>query len=403
MDDSKTHRMNHSKTNRLETTICLATFMTSLVVVGRMEEADWTQLRSDERGLTAVIEFLSAFTLFLMILTAFMSLAQLEMGSNDTEIDKVDQAVVSGLDRLTSSSGWFVPSDGGEGFDHANSTKDWHVQSASVLEKGRVQTGLMENNQLDMERVSALSNVTLASFSQGLGLDEDLTAFLRISIHASHDESRIGLNLFEGGADLNSARMASTASSTVRAGSELILITLEVHDANRGNENLILTEVMARPISGGPEWIEVYNDNAFATSLYGWSFNTSSGTTSNEVLLQQGVISGQSVALFTGSLTTQEQGNASQMFDLGQYGLLGTGSMNLLDDGAGTVELRFTRPGQINPVTYAKAEWGGQTGLLMNLNQVIVWEGGSTMSSSSWSVQSNSTPGDVFLEPSNAS
>ena len=197
--------------------------------------------------------------------------------------------------------------------------------------------------------------------------------------------------------------MASTASSTVRAGSELILITLEVHDANRGNENLILTEVMARPISGGPEWIEVYNDNAFATSLYGWSFNISSDSTSNEVLLQQGVISGQSVALFTGSLTTQEQGNASQMFDLGQYGLLGTGSMNLLDDSVGTIELRFTRPGQINPVTYSKAVWGNQTGLLMNLNQVIVWEGGSTMSSSSWSVQSNSTPGDVFLEPSNAS
>ena len=171
----------------------------------------------------------------------------------------------------------------------------------------------------------------------------------------------------------------------------------------RGNENLLLTEVMARPISGGPEWIEVYNDNAFATSLYGWSFNTSSGSTSNEVLLQQGVISGHTVALFTGSLATQEQGNASQMFDLGQYGLLGTGSMNLLGDGDGTVELRFTRPGQINPVTYSKAEWGNRTGLDLNLNQVIVWGGGSTMSSPSWSVQSNSTPGDVFLEPSNAS
>ena len=261
----------------------------------------------------------------------------------------------------------------------------------------------MSNNQLDMSRVSALSNVTLAGFSQGLGLDEDLTAFLRISIYASDDEDRIGLNLFEGGANLNIARMASTASSTVRMGSELVLITLEVHDSSRTNENLILTEVMARPISGGPEWIEVYNDNAFATSLYGWSFNTSSGSTSNEVLLQQGVISGHSVAIFTGSLSSQEQGNASQMFDLGQYGLLGTGSMNLLDDGAGTVELRFTRPGQINPITFAKAEWGGQTGLLMNLNQVIVWEGGSTMSSTSWAVQSDATPGDVFFEPSNAS
>ena len=364
---------------------------------------DWSQLRDDEGGLTAVIEFLSAFTLFLMILTAFMSLAQLEMGSNDTEIDQVDQAVVLGLDRLTSSSGWFVPSDGNGGYDHTNSTMDWHLQPASTLEQGRVQTGLVLNNQLDLERVSALSNVTLTSFSLGLGLSEDLTAHLRISVQSSDDESRIGLELFEGGASLNNARMASTASSTVRMGTELILITLEVHDAGRTNENLVLTEVMARPISGGPEWIEVYNDNAFATSLYGWSFNVSSVSSSNEVLLQEGVISGHAVALFTGSLSSLEQGNASQMFDLGQYGLLGTGSMNLLDDGAGVIELRFTRPGQTNPNTNSIAEWGGQTGLLMNLNQVLVWDAGSTISSGSWSVQQDATPGDVFFEQTNAS
>ena len=368
-----------------------------------MGGGDWSQLRDDEDGLTAVIEFLSAFTLFLMILTAFMSLAQLEMGSNDTEIDQVDQAVVSGLDRLTSGSGWFVPGDGDNGLDYANSTADWHLRSAEDLEQGRVQTGLMFNNQVDMNRISALSNVTLEGFSQGLGLNEGLTAFLQISIHASEDDSRIGLNLFEGGADLSNARMASTASSTARMGAELVLITLEVHDAGRVNENLQMTEVMTRPISGGPEWIEVYNDNAFATSLYGWSFNTSSGSTSNEILLQDGVIQGHSVALFTGSLATQEQGNASQMFDLGQYGLLGTGSMNILDDGSGVIELRFTRPGNVNPIPNSKAEWGPQVGLPVGLNQVIVWDGTNTMSSAAWSVQTGPTPGDAFFEPANAS
>ena len=364
---------------------------------------NWSHLRDDEDGLTAVIEFLSAFTLFLMILTAFMSLAQLEMGSNDTEIDQVDQAVVSGLARLTSGSGWFVPSDGDDGLDYSNSTADWHLQSAEDLEQGRVQTGLMNNNQIDMSRVAALSNVTLEGFSQGLGLDEDLTAFLRISIHSSENNSRVGMNVFEGGADLSNARMASTASSTARMGSELGLITLEVHDAGRMNENLQMTEVMTRPISGGPEWIEVYNDNAFATSLYGWSFNTSSGSTSNEVLLRGGVIQGYSVALFTGSLASQQQGNASQMFDLGQYGLLGTGSMNLLDDGSGVIELRFTRPGNVNSVPKSKAEWGPQVGLPVGLNQVIVWDGTNTMSTTAWSVQTGLTPGDVFFEPSNAS
>ena len=63
----------------------------------------------DEGALTAVIEFLSAFTLFLMILTAFISLAQLQMGSNDPEVDRLDRAAALGLDRLTSDGGWFVP------------------------------------------------------------------------------------------------------------------------------------------------------------------------------------------------------------------------------------------------------------------------------------------------------
>ena len=44
---------------------------------------DASGLRRDRDGLTAVIEFLSAFTLFLMILTAFLALAQMQMGSND--------------------------------------------------------------------------------------------------------------------------------------------------------------------------------------------------------------------------------------------------------------------------------------------------------------------------------
>ena len=53
----------------------------------------------NEGALTAVIEFLSAFTLFLMILTAFISLAQLQMGSNDPEVDRLDRAAALGLDR----------------------------------------------------------------------------------------------------------------------------------------------------------------------------------------------------------------------------------------------------------------------------------------------------------------
>ena len=55
-----------------------------------------------ENGDVAVIEFLTAFVLFLMILTAFLSLAQLEMGSNDPALDRLDGAAVLGMDRISS-------------------------------------------------------------------------------------------------------------------------------------------------------------------------------------------------------------------------------------------------------------------------------------------------------------
>ena len=67
-----------------------------------------SSLERDENGMTAVIEFLSAFTLFLMM-HAFLSLAQLEMGSNDTSVDRLDRAAAQGIDRMTSDGGWFVP------------------------------------------------------------------------------------------------------------------------------------------------------------------------------------------------------------------------------------------------------------------------------------------------------
>ena len=368
-----------------------------------MEESGYMCIRSDERGLTAVIEFLSAFTLFLMILTAFMSLAQLEMGSNDTEIDQVDQATVFALDRLVGDSGWFVPALDNGVLDHANSTSDWDDVSAEDLQKGRVQTGLILAGELDVNRLKALSNVTLESFSEGLGLADDLSAYLHVSVQSSTNTTRVGLVLFEGGSDINSARMASTASSIVRMADELVTVTLQVHDAGRQSENLVITEVMARPIGGGPEWIEIYNDNSFATSLYGWSLNVTSPSSTNNVLFQTGVISGFSTALFTGSISSQTQGNATQMIDLGTFGILGTGSMNLLDDGSSTIELRFTRPGQTKPLPNSRAEWGGQTGLLLGINNALVWGGGSPLNSATWSVTLVGTPGDVPSSVTNAS
>ena len=232
-------------------------------------------LERDETALTAVIEFLSAFALFLMILTAFLALAQLQMGSNDPAVDRLDRSAVQGLDRLTSDAGWFVPANS-TGMDYANATADWHTKSAVELNDGRIQAGLVTNGTLDLQKIRAIQNLTEGNMIDGLGLDEGFSLHLTIEVVSSNNSTRIGLMLFDGGTERKTASASSTANRQFIQEGETWQVVLEVHRGGRLNNDLHITEVMTRPANGGPEWIEIYNPNDFAIALRGWSLNHTS-------------------------------------------------------------------------------------------------------------------------------
>ena len=354
-----------------------------------------TSIASTERnegGLTAVIEFLSAFTLFLMILTAFLSLAQLQMGSNDPDVDRLDRAASLGLDRLTSGEGWFVPMT--DVLDYANATEDWHAYSAEVLHEGRVQPGLMNQYRLDEQKIQALHNVTEDGMAAGLGLADDMSLHLSITVVNSDDAQRVGLQLFNGGTDRGTAPSSSTSYRTFQQNGESIRVVLEVHDGGRKNNLLDITETMVRPASNGPEWIEVYNPNDFAVALKGWSFNHSSGSTYTNLLLQEGVLSGRSLSLFTGDPSSQETRNATHVIDLGQSGFLGVGQLNGLADGQGVLRLRYTQLDEIVPADVVRVEWGGNTGLFMVIGQSLVWDGTDRFDPAALALEDNPSPGE---------
>ena len=133
---------------------------------------DASGLRRDRDGLTAVIEFLSAFTLFLMILTAFLALAQMQMAQT-----------------TLTSTGWIAPpcsastvwSQTKAGLSWLTAKPTWRTahtlgtMSAEVLFDGRVRAGLVVDGKLDMDRLAALRNVTEQGFAEGLGLTRPLT------------------------------------------------------------------------------------------------------------------------------------------------------------------------------------------------------------------------------------
>jgi hypothetical protein len=345
-----------------------------------------------DEAVVAVVEFLSAFALFLMILTAFMSLAQLELGSNDPTTDLVDRSAVEGLERLTSDEGWFVPYVNGVR-DSANSTSEWHKISPADIEDGAILPGLMNGATLDSNRIAALSNVSLRDVINGLGLPDGMQLRLVIKVESSDDTERIGKVLFEGGSQRMGASISSIASRTFTSANEVTSVTLEVHNGGTPPEMLRMTEFSPRPASNGPEWIEVQNLNGFALSLNGWSFERNGSSGDMDHLFTEGVVPGGGIVIFSGDITTQETGNASMVYDLSSSGFLGVGSTDGLSNTAGRLKLLHANTDDFRGTIICLFEWNPSTGILVN--NTIQWNGGPPRVDSSWNVSSTPTPGIV--------
>jgi len=325
-------------------------------------------------------------------LTAFMSLAQLELGSNDPYTDLVDRSAVDGLDRLTNGKGWFVPYVDGVR-DQSNASEEWHQVPVTKLYDGVLQPGIVNDGLIDLDRVEALPNVSIEAMAGGLGLAEDLQVRLLIQVESSSDTSRVGVILFEGGSDRSTATTSSVASRTFISNGEVISVSLEVHDGGESPEVLRITEFSPRPADGGPEWIEVENKNGFALSLRGWSFERSGASGTTDYLFKDGVIPGGKIALFSGDPSGQITGNASIVYDLGATGFLGVGSIDGLDDNSGRLRMLFAEEDEGSGNEVCKIEWSPVTGILAN--NTLVWNGGPPTKSSSWNLSQTPTPGEV--------
>tara|TARA_B100000683_G_C12507574_1_gene559601 strand:+ start:344 stop:1504 length:1161 start_codon:yes stop_codon:yes gene_type:complete len=342
-----------------------------MVPLGSDMDSVHSSLQRDDNAMTAVIEFLSAFTLFLMILTAFLSLAQLEMGSNDTSVDRLDRSAAQGIDRMTSDGGWFVPIYQDGTLDYGNSTSEWHLQSIESLNQGIVLAGLMDGNTLDFNRITALQNVTENNLARGLGLSDSFSINLEIKITSSDIAQRNGLVLFTGGTERGTAQASSSSFKEIQVGQEKFMIILEVHNGGRKANNLHITEISPRSVSGAPEWIELYNPNNFAIDLNGWSITHSSPSINTNVLLREGVISGNSLSILTGDPNAQDVGQADHVIDLGGEGFLGVGQINLLDDGGGVVVISYTQLSEFQPFEVMRVAWGGDTGYFLTPSQSL--------------------------------
>ncbi len=350
--------------------------------------------REDDSGLTAVIEFLTAFVLFLMIVTAFLSLAQLQLGSNQPSIDRLESAAIESLQQLTDSEGLFVPLID-EVPDYQNATSDWHLLSAQTLIDGNLLPGLLdEGGWISQSRIDALENVTEAQFSSGIGLENGFAIHLRITIIESTNESRVGMTVFEDGPDRNSSQNSASSSRVFKLNGEKIIIVLDVLDGANKFAKLELTEFMIEPSGGGPEWVELHNPNSFAVNLSGWALSKYSPNSPNALhLFTEGVVSGGSVIILSGNPLIQLDYGAESIFDLFQSGVLGSGQNNLVNPYEGKFSLTWAPYNSALSTTVSEVNWDNSWGI--GQNEALNYLGGDMDDSSNWETLQDGTPGTI--------
>ncbi len=342
------------------------------------------EFHSDEEGLTAVIEFLSAFVLFLVIVSAFLSLSRLSLGPNDPMIDRLDEHASDGIMRLTSSEGWMTPySD--ETRDEANGTKNWHQANASRLLHSDVLPGIANSfGQLDSDRIAALNNITESQLKNGLGFPNYASINLSITILESPNLQRNGVTLFLDGTPRSAAQNSAAAYRILPMGNETVEVKLEVHDAGNVPPIMRITEFVPNPQIGEPEWVEIQNDGGFAVDLNGWGISRNGFLT----LVGQEALQGGGVLILSGDVDAMNVGNSSVAIDIGHTGVLGKGMMDGLNNRADNLKLTYNEPGssytqEVNVISY-DADWGFQTGYSAKSGE-----------NGSWDVSQITTPGDA--------
>jgi len=342
----------------------------------------------DEEGVTAVVEFLSAFVLFLVIVSAFLALSQLKLGSNVADVDRLDQMAIDGLERLTDSKGHVVLRNAGIR-DTANATDDWQIYNASLLLTADLLPAIGDGaGHLDMNRISALGNVTEDRLIHGLGIDEGLSLNLTIIVVQSSDEAQNGEIVFSDGSSRSAATRGATASRIMHLDDDMVRVTLEVHNAGREPSGLRITEFMADPLNGPPEWVELENPDGFAMNLSGWSLSRPGAFE----LIQDGALAAGQRLICTGNAVTQYNPNNAMMIDMASSGVLGTGTIDALATEGDTIKLSWTRPGTVFTqdvvVVTWEISWNIQANHSMTYNL-----GGSPSSSTNWTAVDGGTPG----------
>ena len=218
-------------------------------------------MRHDEQGVTHVIEYTLALTLFILLLQSFTTTMEFRLGIDLDSQDQRYPAVRVVLGELIGSAG------------NASGIEAWEAlewgTGETQLRNGTTVGLLASDGVLSAAKCQALAKFPYSGLREELGISDGLA----IEVRTLSPDARI---LFWGG-DLDSASISVTEERLLllrtAEGDEVpAKLRVSLFEAPFKSDTLYLTEIMYAPTSGS-EWVELYNPGDTAVLLHGWKLS----------------------------------------------------------------------------------------------------------------------------------
>ena len=218
-------------------------------------------LHRDENGVTHVIEFTIALTVFVLLVQAFTSSMNYRIG---IDLDNNDERVVMArevLYELTGSEGKIGDVTNWEDFEFGVGT--------TQLKDGATVGLLNSDGELDKDKCNALQKFPYTPLRNEL----EVTQHLRIEVHTLVPDETVCL----WGGDSSNATISVKSEKYMlyNDGTNTLpaILTVTVFEGANPSSKIYMTEIMYNPTDNGNqyEWVEVYNPNPFAIYITSWT------------------------------------------------------------------------------------------------------------------------------------
>ena len=219
------------------------------------------KINRDDDGVTHVIEFTIALTMFVLIFQAFTTSMNYRIG---VDLDNNDNRVVMAREVVSELTG----SEGKIG--EATNWETLEFGTGSTKLSDGVTVGLLNSDgEIDADKCRALSKFPYSALRSELDVGEELRIEVRTLVP---NES---VCLWGGDPSSSTISVSSERYLLYNDGTDALpaVLTVTIYSGEPASNSIYMTEVMYNPSNSGAnfEWIEVYNPNDVAIYINKWS------------------------------------------------------------------------------------------------------------------------------------